>query len=309
MASERIGLALGSGAARGWAHLGVLRALSEAGINIDLVAGTSMGALVGAVFSAGRIEDLKEAALEMDWKKVVELVDLRLPRSGFVDGVKIEEFVRQHVKGISFADLKIPFAAVATDLYAAEQLVMDRGDLIEAVRASISMPGIFTPVEREGRLLVDGGLVNPVPVSVVRDMGADRVIAVDLNYTLMEKARSRASTRTRQAQEVDKKKKQPAWLQNMRASLNEQAAKVHPGLAKEIALKAKERNYPTVFEVLGTTMNIMEVRITESNLQLSPPDLLIRPELTDLNFLEFSRSQEAMDAGYEAARQALKDWH
>lgn len=165
-ARPRIGLALGSGSARGLAHIGVLRALKEARIDVDVVAGTSMGAVIGAVFASGKIDGLTAKLLNLDWQSILVLLDPMFPRSGLIDGQKIAEFVRPHVPSARIEDLLLPFAAVATDITNGEQVVATTGDLTEAVRASIAVPGIVTPVRSNGRILVDGGLVNPVPVQV-----------------------------------------------------------------------------------------------------------------------------------------------
>jgi NTE family protein len=181
----RIGLALGSGSARGLAHIGVLRALKEANIEVDLVAGTSMGAVIGAVFASGKLDGLSARLCNLDWPGIVALLDPVFPRSGLIDGQRVAEFVRAHVPSAHIESLLLPFAAVATDLMTGEAVVATAGDLTEAVRASIAVPGIVTPVRSNGRILVDGGLVNPVPVRVARAMGADLVIAVDLNHDIV----------------------------------------------------------------------------------------------------------------------------
>ena len=182
--APKVGLALGSGAARGLAHIGVLRAIKEANIKVEVVTGTSMGAFVGASFAAGQLDNLATAFLQFDWKSIVALLDPVFPRSGLIDGQKIANFVRELVHSASVEHLPIPFGAVATDVASGEEVVIGAGDLIDAVRASIAVPGLLTPVRSNGRVLVDGGLVNPVPVSVARLMGANLVIAVDVNHDL-----------------------------------------------------------------------------------------------------------------------------
>lgn len=185
--ARNIGLALGSGSARGWAHIGVIKALTEAGIHVDYVAGTSVGAVVGAVYASGRIDSFKDVVLQLDWKKIAFFLDVVFPKSGLIDGNRIAEFIRSHVGEKNIEDLSLPFCAVSTDLATGNEVIIKDGDIIEAVRASISVPGVFTPVRKKGSILVDGGLVNPVPVSVVREMGADLVIAVDLNHDIIGK--------------------------------------------------------------------------------------------------------------------------
>ncbi len=190
MERKRIGLALGSGSARGIAHAGVLAVLEKEGIPVDLIAGTSAGAVVGALYAQGKpAGQIKRLALELGWKKLAPLVDPSLPKTGLIKGKKVKDLLTLFIGGdIKFSDLKIPFACVTTDINTGEQVVIDRGSVPEALRASISIPGIFVVVNREGRYLVDGGLVNPVPVSVVRQMGADFVIAVNVIPDVLERA-------------------------------------------------------------------------------------------------------------------------
>ena len=180
---KKVGLALSGGAARGFAHVGVLRVLQKEGIPIDMIAGTSSGAIMGAAYawSQDTVRMTKDA-LEAGWKKKAPLIDPSLPKTGFIKGKKIQDLISNYVGGyIKFSDLKIPFACVATDIDTGEEIVIDSGSVPEALRASISIPGIFTVVKREGRYLVDGGLTTPVPVEVVRNMGADFIIAVNVN--------------------------------------------------------------------------------------------------------------------------------
>jgi NTE family protein len=179
---KKVGLALSGGAARGLAHVGVLEVLKKEGIPIDMIAGTSAGAVIGAIYAWNQdTSHIKKAALEPGWKKFAPLIDPSLPKTGFIKGKKIRDLLASYVGGdIKFSNLKIPFACVATDIDTGEEVVIDRGSVPEALRASISIPGIFTVVKREGRYLVDGGLTTPVPVSVVKRMGADFVIAVNV---------------------------------------------------------------------------------------------------------------------------------
>jgi NTE family protein len=180
---KRVGLALSGGAARGLAHVGVLDILHKEGIPIDMIAGTSAGAIMGAIYAA-RVETEKmlEFSLDPSWKKLTSMSDLTLERTGFIKGNKVKDLLYSFIGGdFDISELKIPFAAVATDIDTGEEVVIDSGPVIDAVRASISLPGIFTVVKRDGRLLVDGGLTTPVPINVVRNMGADFIIAVNVN--------------------------------------------------------------------------------------------------------------------------------
>lgn len=182
MERKKIGLALGGGAARGLAHIGVLEVLEREGIPIDLITGTSAGALVGAFYAQGKDAALiKQMVLQFSWRKLAPLVDPSLPTRGLIKGKKVKDLIELFIGGdTKFSDLKIPLACVATDINTGEEVVIDRGSVTEALRASISIPGLFVIVHHEGRHLVDGQLVNPVPVSVARRMGADFVIAVNV---------------------------------------------------------------------------------------------------------------------------------
>ncbi len=291
-----VGVALGSGSARGLAHIGVVRALQERGFRIGWVAGTSIGALVGAVLAAGRLDQLESSYLGFDWKDVAALLDVVFPRSGLIDGRKVAEFVRAHLHTDLIEHLGLPFAAVATDVYTAEEVVIAHGDVIDAVRASIAVPGIFTPVRRSGRLLVDGGLVNPVPVSVVRAMGATRVIAVDLNEHVVQTRLGKAR-RPRPAQD-----RSGDFLGRLLQALGGEQAEA----LRQFRRWTEQNDTPGIFELLLSAYNIMEAQITRMRLQASPPDLVIRPRVAEFRFLDYHRAAEIIDRGYAAARQALR---
>jgi len=179
---RNIGLALSGGGARGLAHIGVLKVLQEEKVPIDMIAGASIGALIGAIYAQGKdVSVIKKAALELNMKKLVSLADFRLNRTGFIGGRKVGSLLKSIMgSDVEFSDLKIPLACVATDINNCGEVIITQGSVLEAVRASISIPGIFTVVKWQGRYLVDGGLVNPVPVSVLRKMGSDYVIAVNV---------------------------------------------------------------------------------------------------------------------------------
>jgi len=184
---RKVGLALSSGAARGLAHIGVLEVLEKEGIPIDMIAGASMGALVGAVYAQGRdITQMKNLAIEWGAKRFSLLADPALPKTGLVRGRKIENMLKSIIGDVRFSDLRIPFSCVATDIITGQEVIINQGSVLEAVRASISVPIIFTAAKLKGRYLVDGGLVNPVPVSVLKDMGADFIIAVNVTPRLSE---------------------------------------------------------------------------------------------------------------------------
>lgn len=294
-ARPRIGIALGSGSARGLAHIGVLRAISELGIPVDIVAGTSMGAFVGGIFAAGKLDRLAAEFAGFDWASIASLLDPTFPRSGLIHGRKIGEFMRAHVHTGSIEDLSVAFRAIATDIATGEEVAIGSGDLIEAVRASIAVPGIFTPVRSDGRILVDGGLVNPVPVSAVRAMGADLVIAVDLNHDIVT---GRSAHSEALATNGGKLAQAATQVLTGLGSLE------NPVLAQFLEWLHREP-LPGIFDVLLASIYIMQARITQHTLRLDPPEILIQPPLGAVRFMDYDRAQEVVDIGYRSALQAL----
>lgn len=309
-----VGLALGSGSARGLAHIGVLRALDEAGLAVQAIAGSSIGALIGAIAASGRLGDVEERFLAFDWRAIAGLLDPVFPRSGLIDGHKITEFVRAHVPAARIEDLPIPFRAVTTDLHTGQEVVIASGDLIEAVRASIAVPGIFTPVRSGARVLLDGGLVNPVPVSVVRAMGADTVIAVDLNHDIATRRVRRAAAPKPAGPAVPPPP--PAETLAGRGRFQQLGGAVmaerlralgSPALAQFNAWLRRD-TLPGIFDVLLGSIDIMQARITQANLREYPPDLLIQPTLGQVRFMEYDRAGTIIEAGYACARDQLAAW-
>jgi len=306
---ERIGLALGSGSARGWAHIGVVKALAEAGVRVDCVAGTSIGSLVGAVLASGKLASLETVVRELDWMKALALFDIGLPRSGLLDGRNVTSALRDHVESGDIQNLPVPFVAVSTNLVDGSEVHIEGGDVIEAVRASISIPGVFTPVKRDGMLLVDGGLVNPVPTSVARQMGADYVIAVDLNHGAAGLGASRAGTHKRTEPPVDEKREGTSAADRLKAQLASMKEKLGshslPGLPGAKRLFAQEST-PNILEVMISSLTVMEMQITEMQLSKVPPDLLIRPSLGHMSPMDFHRGAECIEEGHRATLEALK---
>ncbi len=300
---KNIGLVLGSGGARGWAHIGVVDALREAGVRIGCVAGTSMGSLVGAAFAVNRTDALKNVALELDWKKVLYyFLEVTFPRSGLIDGTKIAEFVRRHITDVRIESLRVPFSAVATDVMTGREMVIRSGSLIDSVRASISVPGIFTPVLREKTVLVDGGLVNPVPVSVARAMGAEFVIAVDINHGSLSERAPRAP---RKPAAPPKRSRAEELKHLLLQKLNQRIDTFDLSMLTSARRWFVKDGLPNVFDVLGNSIRIMEAQITETRLKMESPDLLIRPSLQHISFMDFHRADEAIRAGYSAAKAQL----
>jgi NTE family protein len=279
----RLGLALGSGSARGWAHIGVIRALEERGIKPDLVCGTSIGALVGAAYAAGELEKLEAWVSGLAWTTVVRLMDLTW-RGGLIRGTRLFTLFRTILEDREIAELPVPYGAVATELHSGRELWLRHGKVLEAVRASCAMPGLFTPVVRDGTVLVDGGLVNPVPVSMCRALGADLVVAVDLSWGKLGPYRQGKDTEVA-PREV------PGWLDRIRPEWMK-------GKPKE---KAEElATIPSIFDVFMTSLDIVEMRVARSRLAGEPADVLITPLLPDFATMDFHRAKEAIDEGRAA---------
>ncbi|MFQ6047599.1 MAG: patatin-like phospholipase family protein [Gemmatimonadales bacterium] len=298
-----VGLALGSGSARGWAHIGVIRALMEAGLSVHCIAGTSIGAAVGAVFASGELDALEDMALRLDWKQVASFFDAVLPKSGLIDGKKVSEFIRAHVKETRIERLPIPYCAVATDLETGEEVAIREGDIIEAVRASFSIPAILTPVRWNGRILVDGGLVNPVPVNVLRDMGADFTVAVDLNRGVVGRKAPSQPAPSPGPPVPDT----PATETKVRIAkaLQRRFSRVGLPALPQIKRWRSREQLPSIFDVVTTSINIMETFITTTRLEQDRPDLLIQPKLGHMRWLDFHRAGEAIAEGYREARERL----
>jgi len=272
------------------------------------VAGTSIGALVGAVFAAGNLDLLYRFVLELDWKKVLHyFLELSFPRSGLIDGEHIVEFLEEHIRALEIRELPLPFAAVATNLETGEEVVIREGNVTEAVRASIAVPGMFTPVLRDGMVLVDGGLVNPLPVSVVRALGAERVIAVDITGGPVPIRKQRVEARRMRQRLME-------WAEGVAMQHAD-----HPLLRKfsqrlsrfRVPRSARTRrprksdSLPGIFEVLGNSIRIIERQITLTRLRTEPADVLVQPAVSNFGFMDYHRGREAIAAGYSAALAAL----
>jgi NTE family protein len=272
----RIGLALGSGSSRGWAHIGAIRALEARGVKPDLVCGTSIGALVGAAYASGELDQLEKWVTGLAWTKVVRLMDLTW-RGGLIRGNRLFSLFRTIFQERNIEDLAIPYGAVATELYSGRELWLRHGNLLDAVRASCAMPGLFTPVVRDNVVLVDGGLVNPVPVSMCRALGAELVIAVDLSWGKLGPYRDRG--RAVAPREV------PGWLSRWVPKKNnpEEPAVV-----------------PSIFEVFNISLDVVEVRVARSRLSGDPADILITPLLPDFATMDYHRAAEAIAEGRTA---------
>ena len=283
----KIGFVLGAGSARGWAHIGVLRALTEEGIKPDFIAGCSVGALVGAAFAAGRLDQLEDWALALDWKRMLRLADFGL-RGGLIRGRRMREVFREQFVERSFSELPIQFAAVATDLHSGQEIWLREGKVSDAISASIAVPGLFQPVLYEDRFLVDGSVVNPIPVSLCRAMGADIAVAVDLGTDLVG----------RYVRDDDRAPTQTAPQGFMSRFLSRYGRASEPEAEPQPAA-------PSLMETLMGSINIMQLRIARSRLAGEPPDVLITPRLGHLGLLDYHRAEVAIAEGRKAVARAL----
>lgn len=281
----RVGLALGSGSARGWAHIGVIRALEAAGIHPDVVCGTSIGALVGGAYVAGELDRLEEWVRTLTMKDVIAFMDFTLS-GGLVRGGRLMDHFRQHFTDRRIEQLPIPFAAVATALDTGAEIWMRSGSVFDAVRASVAVPGFFAPVVHEGMVLVDGGLVNPVPVSLARAMGADVLIAVDLGSDILgRRLRSDAPSESQEGTIAH-------WMHRLQNNLGVHV-EPHP---------CDGPTMPSILNVLTISIDIMQVRISRSRMAGDPPDLIVAPRLAHLRLLDFQRAAEAIEEGHRAVQ-------
>jgi len=298
--AKKVGIALGSGSARGWSHIGVVRSLQEAKIPIDYACGASVGALVAGSLAAGFLDPLDRWVRKLSWSHIIGFMDVLIPRSGLIEGEKISGYLRQVISDPLIENLPIPFVAVATDLKTGKEVWIREGSLIDAVRASISLPGIFTPFARNGQWLVDGGLVNPVPVSLCRAMGAEIVVAVNLNSDIMRKPRLRQMADPPANGNGVSPRAQGRWA----AFLSKTAQQGNLTLFRQLFQEQPERD-PTLFDVMATSVKIMQDAITRQRLLDDPPDILIRPKLADIGLMEFNRAGEAIDEGKRATDLAI----
>lgn len=279
----KLGVALGSGAARGWAHIGVLLALKEQNIARDCVAGCSMGAMVGAAYAAGHIEQLELWALALDWKRVVGFVDFGL-RGGLIKGDRLVNTFRGQFVECQFSELPVPFAAVATDLATGNELWLREGRVSDAVRASCTVPGLFPPVSRDGRYVVDGSVVNPIPVSLCRAMGAEVVIAVDLGSHMGRRFPLRA-----------------------RAPLGEALPRRQLVSILGPSPRPMVPSPPSIVDTLLGAIDIMQESIAQARLLRESPDVVVKPDLGAVGAFEYHHSARAIAEGRSAVVRMLPD--
>ncbi|MFN2308835.1 MAG: patatin-like phospholipase family protein [Gammaproteobacteria bacterium] len=295
----RIGLALGGGAARGWAHIGVLRWLREHEVPIDVIAGTSIGALIGATVFTDAFDDLDAWVRTLTWQDVVGYLDVNFGAGGFFHGRRLFKTLKTRFPDMAIEAMPHPFGAVATELGSGQEVWFREGSMYHAVRASGAVPGLLTPVRQGRRWLVDGGLVNPVPVSLCRALGAERVIAVDLNADLLRHSieKPRVESPSRMDKAFNRIQEIP-WLASLGEGLRNRAKPWRVDLTHDSA------DLPSLVDVIAQSVYIMQVRITRARMAGDPPDVLLAPKLGHFRLMDFHRAAEAIEVGYQCAEKA-----
>jgi NTE family protein len=301
----RLGLALGSGAARGLAHIGVLKVLQQNHIPIDIIAGTSMGAFIGTMYAAGvPVAQMEKVALEIDWLSMAKLLAPVLPTSGLSDGRKLMAFMAELLPVRDFKDLHLSVAMTATDINTGEAIIIKQGDLLEALRASLAFPGIFSPVRFGQRFLVDGGLCQPIPTDVARTLGAEVVIGVCTIPAVVKHSPETFLPARPGSQKIIHR-----WRDFFSARRIEGAFRTALGqeTGDDENISSENPKAPNIFRVCAQSVAIMENVINEMHLRVSPQDLVLRPQLKGITLLEFHRAKEIIAAGEAAATEALPD--
>jgi NTE family protein len=293
-------LVLGSGGARGLAHIGVIEALQREGFRIAGIAGSSMGALVGGIHAAGSLSNYRDWICALQRSDVLRLLDFGFGVPGLIRGERIIGVLRELVGEHAIENLPTPFTAVATDLHAQREVWLNRGPLFDAIRASIAIPGVFTPHRLNGRDLVDGGLLAPVPIAATRQMHADVVVAVEVN----------AINPHRPWMQGDKVIAKPAPT----PAGEGYRARVSAFIESITASFAERRDTPAVppspglVDLMARSLDTMQAQLGRMQLAMDPPDIVIRVPRDSAMFYEFWRAPELIDIGREAATEALADW-
>lgn len=289
-----IALALGGGVARGWAHIGVMRAIDDFGLPVSMIAGTSIGALVGGCYLAGVLDDLEDFARSLTKTNILRYLDFSLRGTGLIAGSRLADRMEEHMAGVSIESLSKPFVAVATEIRTGHEIWMSDGPLVPAIRASYALPGVFAPVIHGGRELVDGAIVNPVPVSVCRAYEPDLVIAVNLNTQTVGRGtvvRASHYDPVEDAIENNPDSQVGAWMSFMGRGAESEQAQSRLGMTS----------------VMIEAFNIIQDRIARARLAGDPPDFTVRPKLKNIGFIEFHKADQAIKVGYNEMMARLKD--
>ncbi len=293
----QIGLALGSGMARGFAHIGALRALARHNIHPTIIAGTSIGALVGGCYLAGKFKEFEDWAQSLNRRRIFSYLDFRVRSAGMIGGARLTDVLKEYFGDMVIEDLPYPFVAIAADIVTGHEVWLRKGNFIDAMRASFALPGIFPPVEINNRRLVDGALVNPVPVSPCQALGARVTIAIDLNADMIGKSAKPGQTyQTIVGFDV---------FNDKDVSPEDQKTFFSGTLTKKMF--RREADNPSLFGVMISSLNIIQDRLTRSRLAGDPPDVHIKPRIGHIGPLEFERSKEMIEEGEAAVERAMPE--
>jgi NTE family protein len=304
--TPRVALVLGSGAARGWAHIGVIHELANMGIKPDLVVGSSVGAVVGGALASDNLEPFEEWIRGLGRVDIIRLLDAKMTGGGFLQGKSLMGAIGKQIGDPKIEDLDIPYACIATELGSGREVWLREGSLLDACRASIALPGMFAPSRTDdGQLLVDGGLVNPVPVSLARAMGGDIVIAVNLNGDLI--GRHFFVHDPDDDSDDEEAERELAEIEEKDSVVAKWAARMKTGFGVRLdsyisSLRKKESPDPGLFDVMAGSIDIMQDRITRSRMAGEPPDIHITPKLSHIGLMDFDRAEESITEGVEATR-------
>lgn len=306
MTSEKlkIGLALGSGSSRGWSHIGILNELAIHGIHPDIVCGTSIGSLVGASYVNGKLKDLESWATSLTKLESAKLYEINSSLNGFVNTKKLHSLMIDLVADETCLIENLPkkFATVATDLESGREVWLTKGSVLEAVWSSISLPGLFPAVRKNNKWLVDGGLVNPVPISMCRALGAHIVIAVNLNGDLVGKKTPRKEKTNQKTHLIETSKDT-----NTTALVNKFSSLIEGYTTSFFSTKKDKLSSPSLFETIASSINITQDRITKSRMVGDPPDIILTPHLSDIGIIELYRADEAIAEGSEVVKRSLHE--
>lgn len=294
MQRHKLGIALGGGGARGWAHIGVLKALNEIGIQPDIIAGTSIGSIAGGCYAANELPELEVFATGLTKRRVLGFLDINMAGSSLISGRRICNALEAHLEGRRIEQLDRQFVAVATEIGTGHEVWMDRGYLVNAMRASYALPGIFKPVNINGRWLFDGAMVNPVPVSVCRALGASVVIAVNLNSDIFGKGTVIPS---HEAIEIEALEHHPTEEEPRQTAFSR--LRNH--------FFSDKSGSPGVSRVMLDAFNITQDRIARARLAGDPPDISIKPRLNGIGLFDFHRAEEMIQLGIEGTLRARDD--
>ncbi len=301
----KIGLALGGGVARGWAHIGVLRALARAGIEPDIVCGTSIGALVGGCYLAGHLDTLEEWARSLTKRRLVGYLDFFVNGGGLLGGRKLARMMDAYLADVRIEDLPRPFVAVTGELATGHEVWIEEGPIVQAIQASYALPGVFSPMMKNERLLIDGALVNPVPVSVCRAKGARLVIAVTLNADSFGKG---TIIETDADLDVDIRALPAAEGGEGPKIKEKKRARRRQDVASRLMMRqlfGREQSTPGIATVMLGALNIVMDRLARSRMAGDPPDILICPRTGHISLLGFDRADELIRLGDEAVTREL----